>query len=95
MTKAEHIITTRRALSAEDVNFTTYSLMMVLSGHPGQAITVNQLGLEAGMSYHATRNQLRRTPWFRTTGGRGSAMRVSLAQEGAEKLARIEKRISR
>ena len=93
MTKSQHILATRRALAAEDLSFTTYTLMILLAADPSRPMSVNRLSIESGMSYHAARNQLRRMPWFATSGGIGTNARVSLSPDGTEKLARIEKRI--
>lgn len=80
-----------RALAAENLSFATYAIM--LAAEPHQSVTVAQLSIEVGYSYHAVRNQIRRTPWWIPVPG-GPLSTVELSREGKIKLSRIATRIA-
>jgi hypothetical protein len=85
-------IALNRALAAENLSFATYAIMLAASSR--DAVSVAALSLEVGYSYHATRNQIRRTPWWDPIPG-GPLSTVRLSMDGRRKLSRIAARIAR
>jgi hypothetical protein len=81
-----------RVLAAENLSFATYAIMLAAAG--AATCTVAGLSLQVGYSYHATRNQIRRTPWWAAVEG-GALSQVSLSPEGHAKLGRISVRLAR
>lgn len=56
-------IALNRILYRQNLAFSTYVLMRALAD-PGGPSTVAGLAAHVGATYHATKNQIRRTPWF-------------------------------
>ena len=56
-------IALNRILYRQNLTFSTYVLMRALADEGGPS-TVAGLAVHVGASYHAVRNQIRRTPWF-------------------------------
>jgi hypothetical protein len=92
-----------RALSAENVSFSTFALMLA-AYHYREPISIARLSILTGASYHATRNQIRRTPWFiviqpetsavGANQSSGPLVMVKLTPDAEEKLLRIGRRLS-
>lgn len=74
-------------LYRQDLTFSTYVLLQATSD-AGAPITLAHLARDVGFSYHATRNQIIRTPWF-VTHEPDPLVTVSLNPEGKAKLARV------
>lgn len=80
-----------KALVAENITFPTYVMLKAIDGTPG--LSVSALSLATGYSYWATRNQIRRTSWFKNNSPTG-ATRIQLNADGVEKLRRIKELIA-
>ena len=83
-----------RAVSEENVSFSTYALMMAVRSHE-ESPSLASIALETGYSYWAVWNQVERTPWFVKTRGANNLVRLSLSDDAPAKLERISKRIAR
>lgn len=84
-----------RALASENLAFATYTIMLAARAHAvDERITVPALSLAVGYSYHAVRNQIRRTPWW-ITYPKETLSTVSLTPEAHTKLERVARRLSR
>lgn len=82
-----------RALCAEGVTFSAYCLMHCLEAGPAPLVT---LAGTTGQSYWSIRHQITRTRWFSATRDSsypGGRVALSLSPDGAEKLARITRRL--
>lgn len=74
-------------LYRQDLTFSTYVLLQATADADGP-ITLAHLARDVGFSYHATRNQIIRTPWFQTHEP-DPLVTVSLNDDGKRKLARV------
>jgi hypothetical protein len=74
-------------LYRQDLTFSTYVLLQA-THDAGKPITLAHLARDVGFSYHATRNQIIRTPWFQTHDP-NPLVTVSLNPDGQAKLARV------
>jgi hypothetical protein len=74
-------------LYRQDLTFSTYVLLQA-TGDAGGPITLANLAREVGFSYHATRNQIVRSPWFQV-GPADPLVTVTLNPDGTNKLARV------
>lgn len=92
-------IALNRILYRQNLAFATYVLMRALAD-PGGPSTIAGLAVHVGASYHATKNQIRRTPWFvltspgRTAGANqvtGPLVAVHLTDTARTKLLQIAK----
>ena len=81
------LLAVANVLYRQDLTFSTYVLMQA-AHNADEPITLAQLARDVGFSYHATRNQIIRSPWF-APDHNGPLVRVILNPEGKAKLARM------
>lgn len=84
-----------RCLHAEQISHTAFILMLALSESRKREIPLVSLCIATGMSYHATRNQLMRQPWFQIDRAAQPLITVSLSPEGLDKIRRLAARLAR
>jgi len=80
------------ALVAENVAFTTWSIMSALRTAT-EPISIVLLSTRIALSYHAIRNQIIRNPWFETY-YTGQLVAIHLNDAGTAKIQRILNRLA-
>jgi hypothetical protein len=103
ITEHPFLVDVYRALWAENLSFSTFALMLAAYQYR-EPISIARLSILTGASYHATRHQIRRTPWFVLIQPETSAIganqtsgplvMVKLTPDAEEKLLRIGRRLS-
>lgn len=80
------------ALACENVSFTTYSLMVRVSGGGG-CVSICDMVETLNLSYHAIVHQVERSPYFAWNRS-GKRVAVTLNMDGEKKLERMAKRLA-